>query len=408
MNTASATGKSSEAEPSRLRAQVDEALRDHGAILHGLFESAPDAILIMARDGSIARINAQAETMFGYGRGELVGKPLEVLLPRRFRQVHAEHRAAYFSAPRARPMGAGLELYGLRKDGREFPVDITLNPLETDSGIVVLSFIRDITGHERPEEARRESEGHLRALFEHYPDAVLLVDPVSFTIIDCNQAACHMNGYSREELVGQPANMLNEVQVGEEVKAAYVEYLRQEGSLKYEIYHRRKDGTVFPVEVSATCFTLSGQELLLGIDRDITQHKQVEEAEREQRALVEALRDTAAALNSTLHLDEVLDRILANVGRVVPHDSVSIMLIESGVAHIVRRRGYAERGLEASVLAVRFTVADVPSLRQMVDAGQPLAIPDTHAFLGCHVIEFLLLSALRALCGEYDLALSIL
>ena len=97
-------------------------------------------------------------------------------------------------------------------------------------------------------------------------------------------------------------------------------------------------------------------------------------------ALAEALRDTTAALNSTLHFDEVLDRILTNVGHVVPHDSADIMLLESGIARVVRSRGYVERGLETSVLAVRLTVEDVPILRQMAETGQPLTVPDTQAF----------------------------
>ena len=103
-------------------------------------------------------------------------------------------------------------------------------------------------------------------------------------------------------------------------------------------------------------------------------------AEQEQRTLAESLRDIAAALNSTLDFDEVLDRILANVGRMAPHDAANIMLIESGVARIVRNRGYAERGVEEAMLALRFPVADTPHLRQMVETGQPLVIPDAQSY----------------------------
>ena len=107
-----------------------------------------------------------------------------------------------------------------------------------------------------------------------------------------------------------------------------------------------------------------------------------EVAEREQRALSEALRDTAAALNSTLNFDEVLDRILTNVGRVVPHDAATIMLSETGIARVVRSRGYAERGLESWLQAWRFQVTRVPSLRRMMETGRPLAIPDTESYPG--------------------------
>ncbi len=111
------------------------------------------------------------------------------------------------------------------------------------------------------------------------------------------------------------------------------------------------------------------------------------EAEREQRALAEALCDAATALNSTLHLDDVLDRILADVGSVVPHDAVNVMLIESGMARVVRRRGYVEDELEPRLFALRFPVADVPSLRRMADTGLPVVVTDTQA-AGADWVDF--------------------
>ncbi|WP_162909520.1 GAF domain-containing protein [Aggregatilinea lenta] len=110
-------------------------------------------------------------------------------------------------------------------------------------------------------------------------------------------------------------------------------------------------------------------------------------AEREQRALAEALRDTAAALNSTLNFDELLERILTNVGRVVPHDSANIMLIENGVARAVRSRGYAERGLDEWLKSLRFNIDEVPNLRAMVETRQPHTVPDTHVFPGWAPVE---------------------
>ncbi|HLF24995.1 MAG TPA: ATP-binding protein [Anaerolineae bacterium] len=115
---------------------------------------------------------------------------------------------------------------------------------------------------------------------------------------------------------------------------------------------------------------------------DVTERKHIEEAEREQRALAEALRDSAAALNSTLELDEVLDRILANVGRVVAHDAASVMLVEAGVARVVRRHSTLDAVDPDLVLSLRFNVADVPSLRAMTESGQPLAISDTRVDQG--------------------------
>ena len=123
-----------------------------------LFEFSPDAIVVTDSEGRITRANTQVERYFGYSREELLGRSIEILMPERFRQIHPTQRKEYGAHPRPRPMGPGMELYGRRKDGSEFPVDIMLGPVETDSGRVVLTVIRDLSQKKEAEEALRRSE----------------------------------------------------------------------------------------------------------------------------------------------------------------------------------------------------------------------------------------------------------
>jgi PAS domain S-box-containing protein len=144
--------------------QTEEALTKSEEMLRGIFEYAPDTMIVVDDKGHITSLNEQVERMFDYSREELFGQPIEILIPDRFRRQHINHRADYGADPHLRPMGVGLKLYGRRKDGTEFPVEIMLSPLKTESTSPVIAVIRDITRRQRDEEALREYAERMKDL----------------------------------------------------------------------------------------------------------------------------------------------------------------------------------------------------------------------------------------------------
>ena len=139
-------------------------LQEREALLRGLVEHAPDSIMVVDAQGRIVQANARTEATFGYRRDDLLGEPIEILVPERFRERHLGHRMGYDHDPRPRTMDTGLELYGRRKDGSEFPVDIMLSPMQLATGRMVIAIVRDITRRKQAEEQLRQSQQQLRAL----------------------------------------------------------------------------------------------------------------------------------------------------------------------------------------------------------------------------------------------------
>jgi len=208
-------------------------------------EAAPNAMVMVDQVGTIEMVNTQTEKIFGYSRAELLGQTVDILLPERFRHQHLSHRAAFFSDLSPRAMGTGRELYGRRKDGSEFPVEVGLNPIETDDGTKVLSAITDIS-------ARKRMDERFRQVVEAAPNAMVMVNKEG--IIEMVNAQVEVIfGYGREELLGQSIDILLPERFRHQHpyhRAAFYSDLspRVMGAGR-DLFGRHKDGSEFPVEV---------------------------------------------------------------------------------------------------------------------------------------------------------------
>ncbi len=251
------------------------------------------------------------------------------------------------------------------------------------------AFQAEIVERHRVAQTLREAEARYRALVESSPAVTYLaaLDEIGSVLYVSPQIEA-MLGFAPAEWQAAPALWSKQLHPADRERAL-AEYSRagETGEPFHSEYRLlRRDGRVVWVQDTAgMVHDEAGQvHFMHGLMIDITDRKQAEQEEREQRAFAEALSHIAATLNSTLDLNEVLDHILANVGRVVEHDAANIMLVdaERGTARVVHGRGYAERGLESAVLALRFNVADVANLRQMAETGRPCLVPDVQVYPG--------------------------
>jgi len=255
------------------------------AVVSELLHSTTDAAIVTDEDGTIRFVNRSAEELFGYTSDELVGNPVEILMPTAHRDRHEEMRRNYNDKPRARPLLSGMELHGCRKDGTSFRAEIALIPVKTDDGLLVASTVRALDNS-------HSSEAYFRTLLESAPDAMIIVDREG-TIAIVNGQAEAMFGYARKELVGQPIEMLlperlRDTHVPDRLEFLNSPTLRPMGN-GGELLARRKDGSEFPVEISLSPAKTESGMFVSSVIRDVTERNAME------REILEAKREAERA-----------------------------------------------------------------------------------------------------------------
>ena len=241
-----------------------------------LLESAPVAMVMVDAGGRIVLVNAQAQQLFGYERQDLVGESLEMLVPVRFRGGHPAFRASFFADLSARPMGAGRDLYGLRHDGSEVPIEIGLNPIFTAEGSMVLSSIVDISERKRALE-------QFRLAIEAAPTGMLMVDRDG-RIVLVNAQVEKLFGYERRELIGQPVELLVPERFHERHPALRTGFFadlsaRPMGAGR-DLYGLRRDGGEVPIEIGLNPLSTAEGPFVLSSIVDITERKRASDALR--------------------------------------------------------------------------------------------------------------------------------
>ena len=293
------------------------------ATFRAFLEAAPDAIVMVDREGRIVAANTLTEAMFGYTSDELRGAAVEMLVPQRFRSAHVHDRGAYVQSPRSRPMGVGRDLWGRRKSGDEFPIQISLSPIETEDGTLITSIIRDVT-------VLRQAEARFRGLLEAAPDGIVVVDDRGKIVI-VNSQTERMFGYERAELIGQAIELLVPGRFHASHLADRDHYLadpitRPMGAGR-SLTGLTKDGREIPVEISLSPLRTDGENLVMSIVRDISERREAEElihaSLREKEAL---LKEIHHRVKNNLQITSSLLRLQASA---IADDGVREMFDET-------------------------------------------------------------------------------
>jgi PAS domain S-box-containing protein len=283
-------------------------------------EASSDAILLAGTDGRIVYANARVADLFGYDPAELVGEPVEVLVPESDRESHVEHRTGYVDDPETRPMGVGLDLHARRKDGSTFPVDIGLSPLVVDGDRYVMATVRDIT-------ERATLRTKYRAILGAVPDAVVVADAGTGEILEVNDRTADLVERDPEDLVGRPQTALHPADESERYRELFDDHVTEGMGIRThlsdgtDVHVETAGGERVPVEINAHVFERGDRRLAVGVFRDISRRRK---RERQLKSLHGATRELVAADSR----ERIAERVAEAANSVLGHQRTVVRLTD--------------------------------------------------------------------------------
>jgi PAS domain S-box-containing protein len=337
-----------------------------------LFSLSPDAILATDADGVIRAANPRTAELFGYALDELIGMPVEALVPARFRGRHPQHRENYAAHPRTRQMGAAMNLFALRKDGSEFPVDIMLKPAQTAFGPVVLSFVRDVTEQRAAMETLRRHDQQMGSIIESVRDYAIYFLDRDGHVMTWNPGGERIKGYTAEEIVGKHfSRFFTQEDIERGRPAELLRLAAARGRIEDQGWRIRKDGSRFWTDSILTAIRDSAGEITgyAKVTRDFTDRKRAEEA---------IMLQLSTALLANMDVRKLLAAISASIGEVIPHDAATLALYDPAANDLVAQfltvedggapRGEVRLPLKDSPAGEAFQTREPVVLAKMPDA----------------------------------------
>jgi len=325
----------------------------------GALEAAPDAIVIVDEQGRILLANSQAEVLFGHAREDLLGRPVETLVPERFRHQHPAQREGFLADPRVRPMGAGLDLRARRRDGSEFPVEISLSPLRDQGRSFVVAAIRDVTEQRKAERALRESQERFSGFFEATAMPLAISRAKDGSFLEVNEAFASLVGCAREDLVGKTSMDLGIVDVAS--RESLQRQLQAQGRVHgAEVEMQARTGERRIVQVAVEPITIGGEPCLALSMADVTPIRKAQEA---VRAMNEDLERRVQERTAEL---ERSNAELQQFAYVASHDLQEPLRTVSGAVTRLARR-HEDKLDEQGREFVRFALEGTARMQQLIE-----------------------------------------